>query len=529
MIHMKDYSCYYKVKEGFAVAVDDVTLDVPEGEFLVIMGESGCGKTTLLRAIAGLCDYAEGELRIDGERVERFDKRSNRIAYVSQKYTLYPHLTVYDNIAYPLRASGRKQQEVDFQVRSIAAAVGLDRLLTRLPKQLSGGQQQRLAIARALVKRPKIVLYDEPFSNVDPSMRDGLRDLIYTVCKAEGQTVLYVTHDPEDAAKLADRVVWMREGKLVHTKIPVKAPGSAFHEEKAPRTFRFFRQKYAPQDYTVDMLPHTRRQVFWDVLKIRGWSMVKLGLLLLAFSFPLSLTVLVEDVAVAQMYAASKDLTAQTLTLYFVEIRNLHALVNIPLWMLFSVGFSGAAHVIRQYAWGENASLRYDFLKGIRQNGKQMLFLFLFAGVLQWLCIYSANLTYTADGLASYLVYLPGMLALLLGLPVGAYMTACIPIYSNTLAQNLRLCAALYFQNLGRTWAVLGCGCVLFLPAWIPNFYCHFFGGLLLPILLPVWMLVWFLLCCGQLDRQVNSRFFPELVGKGLVGKRTSDRMEGGS
>lgn len=521
MIRLRNYSCYYKVKEGYAVAVDDVTLDVPEGEFLVIMGKSGCGKTTLLRAVLGLCDYTEGELLIDGKSIEQFDKRENAIAYVSQEYALYPHLTVYDNIAYPLRSSKVKQQELDTMVREMAAAVGLDRLLTRMPKQLSGGQQQRLAIARALVKRPKIVLYDEPFSNMDPSLRKELRQLIYDISRNEKQTVMYVTHDTEEAEELADRVMWMHDGKIVHTQVPEREAASEDgYNPPKKRGSRFFAQKAAAEDYTEAMLPRNRKQVFWDVIKLQGWKLMKLGLILLLFALPIHLLAMLENVLIAQLHTAASQLTEDRITAYTIEIQNLRAFINIPLLMIFSVGFSGVSHIIRQFAWGEPVALRCDFLKGIRQNWRQMLVAAWIAGSVQWLCVCCANLSYAAHSdLASYAVYLPMVAAILLGIPVGAYVTACIPVYTNTFGQNARLGAVLFLKAPGKTLGMLACTGVAFVTFVIPNFYCNLIGRILVSVLIPVLMLAWFLYAYSKLDKYINPGFFPELVGRGIVGQ----------
>lgn len=515
MIRLKDYSCYYKVKEGYLAAVDKVTLDVPEGQFLAIMGPSGCGKTTLLRSILGLCEYVDGELRIDGKEAEKFDLRENTVAYVSQEYALYPHLSVYDNIAYPLHSAKLKQQEVDRLVRQMAGAVGLDRLLTRLPKQLSGGQQQRLAIARALVKSPKIVLYDEPFSNTDPSLRKELRQLVYDISRDLGQTVIYVTHDEQEADELADRVVWMHEGKITQTRLLTK--NTDIGTERKRKSMGFFTQKAAAQEYTEAMLPHNRKQAFWDVLKLQGWKLVKLGLLLLLFALPIHLLALSESILIAQLQ--SRSLTQQETAVMAMQLRNLRALINIPLLMLFGVGFAGACHVVRQLAWGEPVAFWYDLKKGIRQNWAQMLILAAAAGVVQWLCVYCAGLSSADEGsFASYMVYLPMVATVLLGIPIAAYMTACIPVYANTFGQNIRLGLVLFLKAPARTLGALLCTGAVFVTYMVPNFYCNLVGRLLVSVLVPVLMQAWFLYSYNKLDKYVNPRFYPELVGRGTVG-----------
>lgn len=516
MIRLRNFSVYYKIKKDFGVAVDDMTLDVPRGQFLVIMGQSGCGKTTLLKAILGLCDYVDGELLIDGKSWMEFDKRENSISYVSQEFVLYPHLTVYDNIAFPLRASRCKQEQIDQAVKKIAEQVGLEKLLTRLPKQLSIGQQQRLAIARALVKEPKIVLYDEPFSNLDPLYRHEMRELIHNISKENGQTVLYVTHDPEDAKELADRVICMEEGKLISQSIPGILP--ADRPPKPKRKFLFYQQKASGQDYTPDMLPNSRKAVFFDVVKLRYWQLFKLGLLLLAFALPIHLLALLEDIFVAQIHTLTPPLSAQELTARTVLFHNLRAVLNVPLLALFSVGFSGISHIIRQYAWGENVVFSYDFRKGIRQNFLQMLILAVCAGTVNLLCTICSGLSYTTESaLSSYLVFLPGAFALFVLLPVGAYMTVCIPVYSNSFRQNFKLCVAMYLKHWKKTLPAILFWGVLFLVYIIQNFYCHLFGRLFVTLLIPVILLGWTLFAYQRLDESINIRFFPELVGKGTV------------
>ena len=219
-IEFRDFSCYYKVKKEYVMALDHIHLQVPRGEFLVILGQSGSGKTTLLKCILGLCDYIGGELFIDGVSTDQFKVHNSNIGYIKQELNLYPHLTVYENIAFPLRMIHTAQEEVDHRVKELASLLEIDWLLTRKPKQLSGGQNQRVAIARALIKNPVMVLFDEPFSGVDPSLRTELRSLIKKIHQAFGCTILFVTHEPADAFALADRVVILENGSIVADGAP---------------------------------------------------------------------------------------------------------------------------------------------------------------------------------------------------------------------------------------------------------------------------------------------------------------------
>ena len=220
MIELKHLSCYYKVKGGHLLVLDNIDLSIPTGQTMVVIGESGCGKTTLLKAIAGMLKYTEGDLLIDGRNVADFNKRSNDMSYVSQEYVLYPHLTVFENIAYPLTNSKVKYEEINRLVREVAKSFGLTYLLTRKPFQLSGGQQQLVALARAFVKKPSIILLDEPFSNLDIETRRKIRKLVLNYCKEYNPTLIYVTHDIDDALLIADRIIKIDDGKIVASYSP---------------------------------------------------------------------------------------------------------------------------------------------------------------------------------------------------------------------------------------------------------------------------------------------------------------------
>lgn len=213
-IEFRDFSCYYKVKKSYVPALDHIDLSIAPGELLVILGQSGSGKTTLLKCILGLCEYISGDLFVDGIPTDDFRVRGSNIGYVRQELNLYPHLTVYENIAFPLRMIHTPQDEVDRRVKEIADLLEVSWLLTRKPKQLSGGQLQRIAIARALIKNPLTVLFDEPFSNIDPKLRTEFRQLIKKIHKTFGCTMLFVTHEEADAYSLADRVVILENGKI---------------------------------------------------------------------------------------------------------------------------------------------------------------------------------------------------------------------------------------------------------------------------------------------------------------------------
>ncbi len=189
-----------------------VDLEVGDGEYLILVGPSGCGKSTLLRCIAGLEEISDGELRIGGRRVNELAPKARDVAMVFQSYALYPHMTVRDNIAFPLRIAGKSADEQAAAVKEVSAMLGLDALLDRTPGQLSGGQRQRVAMGRAIVRRPSVFLFDEPLSNLDASLRHQMRVELKRLHKKLGATIVHVTHDQVEALTLADRILVLEKG-----------------------------------------------------------------------------------------------------------------------------------------------------------------------------------------------------------------------------------------------------------------------------------------------------------------------------
>jgi ABC-type sugar transport system ATPase subunit len=195
-------------------AVDGVDIQTREGEYLVLLGPSGCGKTTLLRTIAGLEEATEGEVLIGGNVVNGLPPRARQVAMVFQSYALYPHKTVLQNIAFPLKAEKMPKDERERKVRWAAELLGIEPLLGRKPRQLSGGERQRVALARALVRDPSVFLLDEPLSNLDAKLRTSARDELKQFQERVGTTTIYVTHDQAEAMGLGDRIAVMYQGKL---------------------------------------------------------------------------------------------------------------------------------------------------------------------------------------------------------------------------------------------------------------------------------------------------------------------------
>ena len=214
-----------KIYSGNVTAVHDFNLDIADKEFIVFVGPSGCGKSTTLRMVAGLEDISEGTVEIDGEVVNDLQPKDRHISMVFQNYALYPHLTVYENIAFPLRLQKNpkmSQDEIYERVTNAAQVLGITQYLTRKPKALSGGQRQRVAIGRAMVKDCKVFLMDEPLSNLDAKLRNQMRAEIILLRKRINTTFIYVTHDQTEAMTLGDRIVCMKDGYIMQVGTPTE-------------------------------------------------------------------------------------------------------------------------------------------------------------------------------------------------------------------------------------------------------------------------------------------------------------------
>ena len=201
-----------KVYDNKVTAVHDVNLTIQDKEFIVLVGPSGCGKSTTLRMVAGLEEISDGELLIDGELMNAVAPKDRDIAMVFQSYALYPHMTVYQNMAFALSLKKVSKDEIDKKVREVAKILDIDQYLDRRPKALSGGQRQRVAIGRAMVRDPKVFLMDEPLSNLDAKLRNQMRAEIIKLRSRINTTFMYVTHDQTEAMTLGDRIVIMKDG-----------------------------------------------------------------------------------------------------------------------------------------------------------------------------------------------------------------------------------------------------------------------------------------------------------------------------
>lgn len=202
-------------------AVDNVSFIVHDKEFMVIVGPSGCGKSTLLRMIAGLEEISEGTLTLDGKRINELSPKDRDIAMVFQNYALYPHMTVYDNMAFGLKLKNFKKKEIKERVMQTAKLLEIEDELYRKPKTLSGGQRQRVAIGRAIIRRPKVFLFDEPLSNLDAKLRSQMRIELQKLHREINATMIYVTHDQTEAMTLGNRIAVLNQGKLMQLDTPL--------------------------------------------------------------------------------------------------------------------------------------------------------------------------------------------------------------------------------------------------------------------------------------------------------------------
>lgn len=210
-----------KVYSENVVAVKDITIQIKDKEFFVLVGPSGCGKSTILRMIAGLEEITSGEMFIDSKRMNDVPPKDRDIAMVFQNYALYPHMRVYDNMAFGLKLRGYSKTEIDKRVKEAGEILGMSGLLNRYPKQLSGGQRQRVAVGRAIVRKPKVFLFDEPLSNLDAKVRVVMRSELKKLHERLDATTIYVTHDQTEAIAMGDKICVIRDGVIQQIDTPL--------------------------------------------------------------------------------------------------------------------------------------------------------------------------------------------------------------------------------------------------------------------------------------------------------------------
>ena len=221
-IELKNIKKSFGDKNTIVEVLKEINLDIKDGEFVVFVGPSGCGKSTLLRTIAGLETPTDGQILIDGVDVTSKEPLQRGIAMVFQSYALYPHMNVYDNMAFALKLANRPKSEIDEAVKSAAKTLNIEHLLNRKPKELSGGQRQRVAIGRAIVRKPKLFLFDEPLSNLDAALRVKMRYEFARLGEELKNTIIYVTHDQVEAMTLADKIVVLNNGYIAQYGTPLE-------------------------------------------------------------------------------------------------------------------------------------------------------------------------------------------------------------------------------------------------------------------------------------------------------------------
>lgn len=219
-LQIKDLKKQY-TKSG-PMVVNNMNLDIEQGEFIVFLGPSGCGKTTTIRMISGLEEITDGEILIDGESISGKQPRDRGVSMIFQSYAIWPHMTVFDNIAYPLKLQKVPKDEIKRRVQVAAEATDIEGLLKRYPAQMSGGQRQRVAVSRAIVVEPKIFLMDEPLSNLDAKLRVSMRTELKNIHNKQNSTSIFVTHDQSEAMSLADRIVIMYKGRIEQVGTPME-------------------------------------------------------------------------------------------------------------------------------------------------------------------------------------------------------------------------------------------------------------------------------------------------------------------
>ena len=258
-------------KYGSFQVVHGIDLMVAEKEFVVLVGPSGCGKSTTLRMIAGLEEITDGDLTIDGRRMNRIAPKDRDVAMVFQNYALYPHLNVADNMAFGLRIRKMPKAEIKTTIDDVAAILGLTDYLDRRPADLSGGQRQRVAMGRAIVRHPKVFLFDEPLSNLDAKLRTQMRAEIKRLHKRLGVTSIYVTHDQVEAMTLADRIVVMNDGRIEQIGTPMELFNNPVN------TFVAGFLGSPPMNQVKGTLTHTGVKVGNTEIKIDGASATQVG------------------------------------------------------------------------------------------------------------------------------------------------------------------------------------------------------------------------------------------------------------
>ncbi len=475
------------------------------GSINIITGASGTGKTTLLRAIAGQLDF-DGTVRFDGKDVSTPSSAyKENIAYIDQQNFLFQNKIIYDILAFPLKQQYKKANEIDEKVKKIAVLLGISDLLTRKPGQLSPGQIQKVALGKALIKDPKVCLFDEPFSNLDEESKKYCLHLLLKLVKEKDITVILVSHSDKEADILGAAVYSLNEKGLVKISdaVEVDVPKEKQQEE-------------IPVEHAK--LPINRKQLFKDILKNRYRVVFLMGMMLFLFMLPLIAISLFNDLTLVSFFADSNNYVGGAMTetgkpLYQSIVLNFTLFYSLCLLVL-SVGLAGVSRIIRQLCWGEGIQFFNSFGQGIKQNVVRFLILTVFIDIV---FVASSLLFIVADILwAGIVVAAIGIFVLL---PIIFFSFGYSAIYVNPFFKAFGNSAILAIKNypIGFLFSLVFMLPILigFIPyglSIVKTVVLAIFAIFLLPLLLLVAGLV----MNHVFDKEINVKNHKEIYRKGL-------------
>ena len=471
----------------------------------VITGTSGSGKTTLLRAIAGQFDY-DGVIKFDGEDVS--DPKVARklgIAYIDQQHFLYQNKIVYDILAFPLKEQHKKPNEIDEKVKKTALLLGISDLLTRKPGQLSPGQRQKVAFGKALIKNPKVCLFDEPFSNLDEESKTFCLKLLLKTVKEEGVTVLLTSHSEKAADVLGAAIYTLNEEGLIKTREA---------EEKDVLNDKILAKM---QEEHV-RLPVNRKQLFKDILRNRFRTLFLVGAMLFLFVLPLIAVSLLNDLTLVSFFADTNNYVGGALTeggqaLYRSIVIN-YSLFFSGCLLIFSVGLAGVSRVIRQLCWGEGIQFFDSFGKGIKQNVLRYLVLTIVIDII----FISATLLFVVVGQIWAVVLVAAIGGLVL-LPIIIFCFGYSAIYQNPLPKAFANSAILTIKNYPIALLLAIVSLIPFAINLLPYGLSIIKTTLLCVIaifIIPLLLLLGGLMLNSIFDKDINEKNHKEIYRKGL-------------
>ena len=475
------------------------------GSINVITGASGSGKTTLLRAIAGQFDF-DGTVKFDGKEISSPSAvNKQNVAYIDQQHFLFENKIVYDILAFPLKQQHQKADEIDEKVKKMAVLLGISDLLTRKPGQLSPGQRQKVAFGKALIKNPKVCLFDEPFSNLDEESKTYCLSLLLKVAKEQEMTVIFVSHSEKDADVLGAAIYTLNEDGLVKIRdqIDKEVPNDKL-EEKIP--------------IENVKLPINRKQLFKDILRNRYRVVFLAGLLVFLFMLPLIVVSLINDLALVSFFADANNYVNGALTetgqsLYRSIFIN-YSLFFSGCLLILSVGVAGVARVIRQLCWGEGVQFFNSFGKGIKQNVLRFLVLTVFIDII---FIAATLLFVMIDALWAVIVVCAiGGLALL---PIILFCFGYSVIYFNSFPKAFGNSAILTIKH----YPVALLLSIVFIIPFLINLLPYgrsIIKTILLCVIavfiVPLLLLIGGLMLNSIFDKEINEKNHQEIYRKGL-------------